>query len=316
MAVPSDTYQTFQSIGNAEDVSERIFNITPYDTPLITLAGADDAEATYTEWQEESLPAVNGSNAVVEGDNATNTAVTPTVRVGNWLQTSERTFGISTIQEAIRKYGRSSERARQRVNYMRALKRDMEAIVCSNQARVVGDASTARKLRGLPAWIATNDSRGSGGADGSASAAATDSGTPRNFSETLLKTVMATAYSNGAQPTVVMSGPINRVNASSQLSGGATKFYNTSDKTLVATVTVYMSDFGPLKFVPNRFQRERDMFLLDPDYISIGYLERPKRRDLAVTGLADREQLWATYTLKVLNEKAHGVIADLNVAII
>lgn len=315
MAVPANTYQTYQSIGNAEDVSNRIFNITPYDTPLITVSGVASAEATYTEWQTEILLAVNGSNAVIEGDDAANTTVQPTVRVGNWLQISERTFGITKIQEAIKKYGRASEIARQRVNYMRALKRDMETIATSNQARVVGAAGTAQKLRGLPSWLATNMSVGAGGAAGTATTARTD-GTQRNFAETLLKTVMATCYANGGQPSIVMSGPINRVNCSSQLSGGATKFYQTADKELVATVTVYQSDFGPLKFVPNRFQRERDMFLIDPDFIEVRYLEKPQMQDLAVTGLARRQQLWSTYTLSVLNEAAHGIVADLNTAIL
>ena len=126
MAVVADTFQTYQSIGNAEDVSDRIFNITPYDTPLITLAGSGTAEAKYTEWQTEALPTVNSANAVEEGYTAVLTAVTPTARVGNYIQTSQKTFGTAHIQEAIRKYGRSSERARQRVNFMRALKRDME----------------------------------------------------------------------------------------------------------------------------------------------------------------------------------------------
>jgi hypothetical protein len=314
-AVPANTYQTYQSIGNAEDVTNRIFNITPFDTPLMTLAGQEKAEATYTEFQTETLLAVNSGNAVIEGDDASNTAVQPTVRVGNYLQISERTFGITKIQEAIKKYGRASEMARQRVNYMRALKRDMETIVMANQARVVGAAGTAQKLRGLPSWYASNTSRGAGGASGTATTAATD-GTQRNISETLLKTVMASCYANGGQPSIVMTGPINRVNCSSQLSGGATKFYQIADRELVATVTVYQSDFGPLKFVPNRFQRERDAHLLDPDFIEIRYLENPQIQDLAVTGLARRQQIWATYTVCPLNEAAHGVIADLNTAIL
>lgn len=314
-AVPANTYQTYQAIGNAEDVSDRIFNITPFDTPMLTLAGNGKAEATFTEWQTEILLAVNGNNAVIEGDDAANTAVQATARVGNYLQISERTFGVTKIQEAIKKYGRASEIARQRVNFMRALKRDAETIVMSNQARVVGLAGTAQKLRGLPSWYATNTSRGAAGANGTSTTAATD-GTQRNFSELLLKTVMASCYTNGGQPSVVMSGPINRVNCSSQLSGGATKFYQVADKELVATVTVYQSDFGPLKFVPNRFQRERDMHLIDPDYVEIRYLESPQIQDLAVTGLARRQQIWMTYTICPLNEAAHGVVADLNVAIL
>jgi Family of unknown function (DUF5309) len=315
MTVPTNTYQTYQAIGNAEDVSDRIFNITPFDTPLITLAGNGKAEATFTEWQTEALLAVNSANAVIEGDDAANTTPQATVRVGNYLQISEKTFGITKVQEAVHKYGRTSEIARQRVNFMRALKRDMETIITANQARVVGAAGTAQKLRGLPSWIATNTSRGATGANGTATTAATD-GTQRNVSELLLKTVMSTCYTNGGQPSVVMTGPVNRVNMSSQLSGGATKFYQVADKELVATVTVYQSDYGPLKFVPNRFQRERDLWLIDPDYIEIRYLEAPQIQDLAVTGLARRQQIWATYTVAPLNEAAHGVVADLNTAIL
>ena len=315
MAVPANTFQTMQSIGNAEDVSDRIYNITPFDTPLMTLAGKGSADATITEWQTEALAAVNANNAVIEGDDAANTAVTATARVKNYLQTSEKTFGITKVQEAIKKYGRSSELARQRVNFMRMLKRDMESIMLGNQNRVVGLTGTAAKLRPLPGWYATNQSFGASGGAGADGTIRPD-GTQRNFSETLLKTVMATCYANGGQPSILMTGPINRVNASSQLTGGTTKFYQSADKTLVATILVYQSDFGPLKMVPNRFQRERDAHLLDPDFIEVLYLENPQIQDLAVTGLAKRQQIWATYTLKVSNEAAHGIVADLNTAII
>jgi hypothetical protein len=312
MAVPANTFQTMQSIGNAEDVSDRIYNITPFDTPFMSLAGKGSMDATLTQWQTEALASVNLSNAVIEGDDAANTAVTTTAMAVNSAQTSEKTFGITKTQEAIKKYGRSSELARQRVNFMRALKRDMESILLSNQARVVGLTGTAGKLRPLTGWYATNISA-NGGSNGATLAARTD-GTQRNFSETLLKTAMATAYANGGQPSVAMTGPINRVNASSQLSGGATKFYQTADKTLVATILVYQSDFGPLKLVPNRFQRERH--LLDPDFVEVLYLQQPQIQDLAVTGLARRQQIWAEYSLKVSNEAAHAFVADLNVTII
>jgi hypothetical protein len=281
----------------------------------MTLAGKGTAEATYTEWLTEALPAVNSGNAVIEGDDAVNTAVTAPTRPGNWLQTSERTLGITKLQEAVKKYGRSSELARQRVNFMRTLKKDMETIMLSNQLRVVGGAGTAQKLRPLPSFYSTNQDFGASGGAGAVGTIRPD-GTQRNFSETLLKKVMATCYQNGAQPSILMTGPINRVNASSQLGSGTTKFYQTSDKTLVSTILVYQSDFGPLKMVPNRLQRERDAHLLDPDFVEVKYLENPQIQDLAVTGLAKRQQIWSTYTLAVLNEAAHGIVADLNTTII
>ena len=316
MAVPTNTFQTFQGIGNREDLSSMIYNISPTKTPFQSLVGRENADAVYTEWQTDSLAAADGNNAVVEGDDATNDAVAATTRVGNYLQTSDKVAQVSIIQDtAVKKAGRAGEMAYQVVKRGKELKRDAETILCSNQAPTAGNASTARKLRPLCGWYATNDNRGATGADGTTSAAATD-GTQRNFSETLLKTTMQTAYSNGGEPTILMVGPVNRVNCTSQLTGGATKFYRVEEKKLVATVVVYETDFGPLKIVPNRFQRERDAHLLDPSMLAIGYLERPSSQNLAVTGLTRRKQIWQTHTLINKNEAAHAILADLNTAII
>lgn len=317
MAAPSGTFQSFQAIGNREDLAEAIYNISPADTPLQSMVDREEADAPYTEWQTDSFAAADSNNAVIEGDDATNDTVSPTTRVGNYCQTSDKVCQVSTQQNtAIRKAGRKgTEMAYQMVKRSKELKRDQETILMSNQAPVVGNATTARKLRPLCGWYATNDSRGVGGADGTTSTAATD-GTQRNFSETLLKTAMQLCYDAGAEPKILMVGSVNRINASSQLSGGATKFYKVEDKKLVATISVYETDFGPLKIVPNRFQRARDAHLLDPEFLSVAYLEPYQQQDLSVTGLTRRKQIWATYTLKVKNEAAHGIIADLNTAIL
>lgn len=193
---------------------------------------------------------------------------------------------------------------------------DVETILVSNQARVVGDDTTARKLRGLPSWITTNTSRGATGANGSATTAATD-GTQRNFSEALLKAVVVAAATNASEmPTVVMAGPANRANLSSQLSGNSTRFYELKDGQLNASISVYRSDYGPLKLTMNRYQRERDMFLLNPDFLEVRWLEPYQSQELAKTGLTRKAQLWGSYSLAVLNEAAHGVVADLNVAVL
>lgn len=316
MAVPSNTLQTYQSTYNAEDVSEIIMNISPLDTPLLTLARKGSAEATYTEWPIESLAAADGANANIEGDDAATDASTTPTRVGNYTQLVDKTFQVSTTQNAIKKYGAKNEFARQKAKKGKELKRDMETIMLSNQARVVGAAGTAQKMRGLPSWYTTNDNRGVGGADGSATTAATD-GTQRNFTETLFRATLVTAITNANDlPSVVMAGPANRANLSTQLSGNSTRFYELKDGQLNASISVYRSDYGPLKFVMNRFQRERDMHFINPDYVEIRTLEPMQYQDLAVTGLSQRGQLWTNFTLGVMNEGAHAVLADLNTAVI
>ena len=316
MAVPSNTLQTYQSSNNAEDVSDIVMNVSPFDTPLLTMAKKGTAEATYTEWPIESLEAIDTANANIEGDDATIDASTTPTRVGNYCQLPDKTLSITTTQQSIKKYGVSDEWAHQKVKKGRALKNDMEATMFLNQARVVGLAGTAQKMRSLPSWITTNTSRGGSGANGSATTAATD-GTQRNFTETLFKTVVVSCATNSNDmPSVVMAGITQRANLSSQLSGNTTRFKDMQDGKLNASITVYKSDYGDLKLVPNRRMRERDMFFLNMDYLEIRTLEPISFIELGRTGLQRKAQMWTNFTLAVLNEAAHGVLADLNTSLL
>ena len=85
---------------------------------------------------------------------------------------------------------------------------------------------------------------------------------------------------------------------------------------LNASISVYHSDYGDLKLLMNRFQREHDLWLLNPDYMGVRTLEPMQTVDLARTGLTNKKQIWTNYTLQVSNEAAHGVLADLNVAVL
>lgn len=316
MTVPTNTLQTYQSTYNAEDVSNIIMNISPIDTPMLTMAKKGTAEATYTEWPYEALTAPNGSNAVIEGDDATIDASSTPARIGNYTQIVNKTVSVTTTQNAIRKYGARNEFARQKAKKGKELKRDIETILMANQARVVGAAGTAQKMRSMGSWLTTNVSRGATGANGSATTAATD-GTQRNFTETLFKGVLVSCATNANDlPSVVMAGPANRANLSSQLTGNSTRFYELSDGQLNASISVYRSDYGPVKLVMNRFQRERDMWFINPDYMEIRYLEPLQYQDLATTGLSQKGQMWANLTLAVLAEPAHGGLFDLNTAVI
>jgi hypothetical protein len=316
MTVPTNTLQTFQATNIAEDVSDIINMVSPFDTPLQSMAKRTTAENSYTEWLIDALEAIDNANANIEGDDATNDASTTPTRAGNYTQLMDKTFVISTTEQRVKKYAVSDEWSRQTVKKGKALKNDFESIMFQNQARVVGLAGTPQKMRSLPAWYVTNTSRGAAGANGSTTTAATD-GTQRNFTEALFKTVIVACATNaGEMPNTVMCGITQRANLSSQLSGNTTRFNDMMDQTLNASITVYRSDYGNLKLVPNRRCRERDMHFLNPDYIAIRTLEPFQRQELGKTGLSRKGQIWMNATLEVSNEAAHGVLADLNTAIL
>lgn len=311
MAQPTNTFDTYDAIGNREDLADIIYDISPTETPFVNGVGVSVATAVLHEWQTDALAAADGDNAHVEGDDIDATAADPTVRENNRTQISRKSVTISGTQEAVDKAGRASEMAYQIAKRGRELKRDMEAILTGNQAVAAGNSSTARKLRSLEAWYKTNVSRGATGANGSASAAATD-GTVRPYTEALLKDVLQQCYESGGEPGVIMSGSKLK-QVSSGFAGGSTRTDKSEDKKVVAAVDIYESDFGTLRFVPNRFQRARTVHALQMDMWSVAYLPGRKFKmiNLAKSGDSEKKAMLSEYTLAAKNEASSGVIADL-----
>ena len=311
------TYKTYESVGNREDLTDVIYNISPTDTPFMSSVGKTKATAVYHEWQTDSLADASVANAVVEGADASSATLAPTTRVGNRTQISQKTIQIAGTLESIDKAGRKSEKAYQLSKASSELKRDMEKILLSNQAAVTGDASTARKLGSLQAWLETNYvGAGTAGSDGTT---ARVSGTDAAFTETMLKNAVKAAYEQGGNPSVLMVTPTQK-QVVSGFAGIAEQRYqapSNAPTTIVGAADVYLSDFGTLSVVPNRFMTaDADdngevAFVLDPEYASIAYLRPFATNELAKTGDSEKTQLIVEYTLEVKNEAAHAIIADL-----
>ena len=66
-----------------------------------------------------------------------------------------------------------------------------------------------------------------------------------------------------------------------------------------------------MQVVPNRFQRERDAWVIDPDYAKMTVLRPYQQVELAKTGDAEKRMLLIEYGLKIMAENAHGLAADL-----
>ena len=312
MAQPTNTFDTYDSVGEREDLSDVIYSISPTDTPFISSAAKTKATAVLHEWQTDSLASASTSNAVIEGDEATLDAVTATTRLSNSSQIMDKTVVITGTQEAVDKAGRASEIAYQIAKKAKELKRDMEATITGNQAEVTGDASTARKLGSLGAWVATNDDLSSAGspASGGAGNTARTDGTQRAFTEASLKSVIKSVWNAGGDPSMIMVGPFNKQKLSG-FTGNSTRFDAGADATLYTSVDVYASDFGQLQVVPNRFSRDRDAYVLDMNYFAIAFLRDFSMHELSKTGDSEKRQLLVEATLESRNEKASGLVADL-----
>lgn len=319
MTVLAGTFQAFQAIGNREDLEDLIYNISPTDTPFMKMAGKGTAKAVFHEWQTDSLATAVATNAAIEGDDATNTSVVPTVRVGNYCQIAQKAFGISGTQQVVDSAGRRDELAYQLVKYGKELKRDMEAQITQNKASNAGGAGSARISASVEGWLSSNwTSLGSGGSPSSSGyqsgivQAPVDNSVQGTVSEAGMKAIIRSCWNAGGDPRVIMVGPFNKTKASA-FAGIATQYKdnNNGPATIIAAADVYVSDFGEHKIVPNRFNRDRTMLILDMDYWEIAYLRKFNQYPLAKTGDADRRQILTEYTLVSKNQAASGKVVDL-----
>jgi hypothetical protein len=313
MGIVANTFETYQAIGNREDLANTIYNISPSDVPFMSMIGRSKAKNTLVEWQTDSLASAVATNAQKEGDDYAFDAVTPTVRLTNHTQISRKTIIVSGSQQAGNHAGVSSELAYGLAKKSKELKRDMETCLTNKVAKAAGASDTARTLGGLETWIATNTSRGGGtpvGSGAGGGAAPVDAGTPRAFTVAMLKSVIQACYSAGSDSNTIMVGPHNK-GVLSGFAGRDGARQMGAEKKINVAADLFSSDFGDYKVIPNRFQRDKSAFIIDPEYWSVAYYRDFKQEEVAKTGDAIKRALLVEFTLVSKNEASSGIIADL-----
>jgi hypothetical protein len=312
------TFTAHTAIGQREDLTDIIYDISPTETPFMSSIGKTKATAVYHEWQTDSLAAATTANAAIEGADATSATLSPTVRLGNYTQIIQKTVQVSGTLDTVNKAGRKSEKAYQLAKASAELKRDLETILCANQGRSAGTSTVARKLGSILSWIKTNSDKASDGSDPATIGVSTRTdGTVRTFTEALLKTVVSEVFVSGGSPKILMVGAAGKQKVSSFAGIAAQRYMapGNTPTTIIGAADVYMSDFGTMSVVPNRFMRTRDALILDPEYAALAYLRPFQTNDLAKTGDSENTQLLAEVTLEIKNEAAHGIVADLDMAL-
>lgn len=330
MAVTANTNETYDVTTIRESLQQALTSITPTETVLMSTIGSRNVDNTYFEWAEVDLAATS-DNRQIEGDvGLSNTAPTNAVRKANYTQISAKVVEVSTTNQAVNGVANAQTVAKQVAYKLSELKRDMERMLLANVAASAGASGTARQTAGLPAFLTTNTSRGTSGANGTTSgtgeaghvnAAATD-GTLRVVTETMLQDVIKQCWDSGADPSVVLVGSAQKQKIST-FTGNATRYKEAEDSKLNAAIDVFISDFGELQIVPARHARVRtvssvdytpDILVLDPNYAEVCYLQTAKQEDMAKNGLSDRKLIHCEYGLQVTSQKAHGIVADTKTA--
>ncbi|HXE37898.1 MAG TPA: DUF5309 domain-containing protein [Azonexus sp.] len=326
MAQVANTFETYDAVGNREELADKIWMITPEETPFTSLIGRKSVASVHPEWQTDTLATPVTTNNQPEGNDWTFDAINPTTRIGNYCQISEKAFIISRTQDQTDKAGRKSEVARETAKKGIELRTDMEVTLLSNQAASAGtgNGATNRTAAGFRAWLTTNDDLGAGGASGSFSAGiqgAATNGTQRAFTKAILDSVILNTYNAGGNPDVLMVSPYVKTVFSRILDDSDVVPLRHEIKSgqakIIAAADTYLSDFGTITVVPNRQMARagatvaRNAFLVDASMVQMGVFQDITMNKPAKTGDSEKRVLNVEYTLIVKNEAAHGVAADL-----
>lgn len=291
---------SYDVVGKKENISDIITMISPTKTPFTSLTREESVHNTVFQWMEDSLAAVNTSNAQIDGFTASdNTITTPTMRT-NYTQILTKTVNIAETTDAVARYGRAKEIAYQLSKYSAELKRDLEAIMLNSQVAAVGSAGTARTFASYQAMVDASLLYKTGGA-------------ATAMTETLLLTALQGLYTQGVDPSILMIPPGEAVNvANYAAASGRYRTLNTgasnAQTTIVNAIDLYISPFGEVKVVLNRFQVNTDHLIFEPDMWSRVVLRPWTRETLAKTGDSTRMMIVGEFSLKHRNFFASAIV--------
>lgn len=329
MAQLSNVYDSYDATNvNKESLVDIIYALNPAKTPMLSMAAQGKAGATLHEWTSDAMVSTVGyTNAQVEGDEFSNTAITAPSRNTNYCQISNKVVSVTDTEVAVGSVGAKDAMAYNIAKYGQLLKNDMETIICGNQAAQAGTNNTTeavRKLRSFEAWVPEgNRSDNVSSGAGTTTLAATDgtTGQLRAFTETMFLDVLQAMYTAGAEPDTALL-PAAQKKVFAGFSGQAFRQTDGQSKKVNNMVDIYESDFGIIDARISRYVRPagvtgnatpgRSVLIFEKDKVEVAYLRPFTVIDLAKTGSATRKAIEAEYTFVARNPDALGVVADLS----
>lgn len=295
--MPTAYLSTDKTIGNREDLTDILTNISPTRTPFISAIGRTTASGILHEWQTDTLTAAT-DNAIAEGASAAAATGGVTTRLGNRCQILEKVVTVTRTNNRVSKAGRDTEWAYQMEKRMKEMARDLEYACVYNSAQSSGEvtADTARYFMGLACggysdttsasanvvgWLSANNYFGSA-AGGLLMAASGRT----NLTETLFNNLLQDIWSDGGDPTLILVGGYNK-RVLSSFTGNGTRFNTVGTdgaKKLSSNVRIYASDFGDVNLQESHFIGATKLAAISPEYFALAELEPLFFEELAKTG--------------------------------
>ena len=310
-----------------EEVMNKIWDVSKIPLPFTDMVGSNRHKNSYFEWVKDKLREPNVNNAEVDGADAANFVAETGERVGNHSQISVECIATSHRADASDTIGYAKQLAYELTKGQQNVRRDVEAIALFNQGSDPGTSTSPGKTGGLPSWIETTVMNGTAGGynhgTGKTDEATPGVGAALSFQD--VKDAVMGVYKQGAESTTLMSSPEVISALSTYLFGNDARIANlhadqgksSAKATALGSVNVVVTDFGTLKLVSNRLQPKDAngtdfVFILDPEYLSLSYLEGYRTDSLAKTGLSEKREISVDWGLRVHCEEAQAMICGID----
>jgi len=285
---------TYQDTSRREDLMDVLADVSPDETPLMTLFGTSTARGTLHEWLKYNISRPTSTSSAAEGADATFADLTAPSRESNITHIIPQSIQVSRTERRVNVAAIGDPYAFQKSDGLRQLKLKMEYAIL-NSTKASGSSGTARTMTGINAFITTN-------------ATARNSGT--SFSEEELNSMASDAYTAVSADKVfdMVLCTVKIKQAIAGFSGNSTRYIDASDRRLIKDVLVYDSAVGSHRIMHHRDVQNTagttTVYGLREEMHKIAYLDKPLFQELSKIGDADRGQWVTEFTLEVLEEKA------------
>ncbi len=283
--------KTYGAIGEREDLTDVIAVITRHETPIFSGLEKVKARGTYHEWQIDTLSTGSANNAI-EGADFSFTIPGYRTRTGAYTQIFTKTLEVSETLRAVSVAGLEDEFAYQMEKRMKEIATDVEKALITATGNS-GASGTARRLKGILSFIATNVESGTG------------TGT-QAYTETMYNNLLQEIWTSGGRPDYTYVNGFQKRKISAFATSNTRYQEVAEDGALKNYVSLYESDFGKQRIELDPFMDTDKVVALQRDMWKVAVLRGIKPVDVATVGDAKRGALVGELTLEARNEASSG----------
>ena len=292
-----------------------VSNISPTETPFVSMTGKEGITQTKFQWQTDVIPKVRADNACLEGSvPAFEDEIASTVVLTNNTQIFRRSVSVSDTANVVSYYGRQKEAGYQMEKASLELKRDMEVTFLSNQTATAQASGAAGKTACFEALVAGKDSAD----DDTGATVHTETGAANLITEAELFKMTYNMYLANSKANVIMfhpkhagffSGLLSITGKDAYKDVNRMKMFGAMDDEYNTEVDTIVDPLGQrYALVPNRLMPEDALYFFNPSDWTQMVLRAPKKIQLAKVGSSEEWVIEAELGLRHRNKFASGIL--------